>query len=120
MMTKSQLKARHKALERELAQLSTQIETQDEIESGDRPSPEQAKRIATQDHSYGVTFVRRQARKGKLVLTSKRRFSSKKEAEQHGRRFQKKHRHQEFSVCIQHAKANAWINWKTGKTNPAL
>lgn len=92
----------------------------DLVETGEIPSPEQAKRMKAQVFSYSVTFVRRKARKGKTVLHSVRRFSSRKEAEHHGKRFTKKHNHSEFSVCIMQQKANAWVNWKTGKTNPAL
>lgn len=93
----------------------------DLVAAGEIPSPEQAELIKKQAHSYGVTFVRRKAnKKGQLVLHSDRRFSSREEAEHHGKRFSKKHKHAEFSVCIVQKKANAWVNWKTGKTNPAL
>lgn len=127
-MTKSQLAAQRRTLDRQLQAIEKQLaalERQEDalasVESGESPSPEQAKRIAAQAHSYGVTFVRRKANKrGELVKHSARRFSSRKEAEQHGKRFATKHRHAEFSICIVQKKANAWVNWKTGKTNPVL
>jgi hypothetical protein len=104
----------------DLDQEVVEDDEEDLVERGEIPSPEQAKLMKNQKHSYGVTFVRSEEKKGQKVLHSDRRFSSRKEAEQHGKRFAKKHNHEEFSVCIVQKKANAWVNWKTGKTNPAL
>lgn len=122
--TKSQLQATQRRLEAELAAVKKQFQAVEKVETGEHPSPAQKKLIDSQDFSYGVHFLRRKAlKKGKSpgsVCVSQRRFSSLKEAKQHGVRFTKKHKHKSFSVTIVSKRANAWINWKTGKTNPVL
>jgi len=107
-------------LDSEIEDLEVEEPDEDQVATGEIPSPEQAQRMKAQVHSYGVTFVRSKPRKGVLVLHSERRFSSLKEAHHHGKRFTKKHNHAEYSVCIVQKKANAWVNWKTGKTNPVI
>ncbi len=102
----------------------TAVQAEQEIEAGDKPNHEQAARIKNQPYSYGVHFLRRKAlRKGKspgMVMKSTRLFGTKKEAEQHGKRFTKKNDHADFSIVYVNKRPNAWINWKTGKTNPAI
>jgi len=113
-----------KQIKAEIAKLQSQLQSAEKVETGEHPSPSQKKLIDSQDFSYGVHFLRRKAlKKGKSpgsVCVSQRRFSSLKEAKQHGVRFTKKHKHQSFAVTIVSKRANAWINWKTGKTNPVL
>lgn len=97
---------------------------QEAVDRGDIPSPEQQARIDEQQFSFGVHFERRKAiKKGKspgVICVSTRYFSSRKEAEHHGKRFTKIHNHVGFDVVRVNKKANAWVNWKTGKTNPAI
>ncbi len=123
-MTKAQIKAQLAKLGKAYAALEKQLDQVEQVETGDIPSPAQQKLIKSQAYSYGVTFIRRKAlkkaaQKGEL-RTSQRRFSSRKEAEHHAKRFQKIHKHKDYSVCVVNKRANAWVNWKTGKTNPAL
>lgn len=119
---RAQLKAELKALEKKGFQVLKEIQVIEEVETGDRPSPAQQKLIAAQAFSYGVHFERRKSlkevRSPGAICVSQRRFSSRKEAEQHGKRFAKKHHHKGFDVVRVNKRANAWINWKTGKTNP--
>jgi len=121
---KAQLKAKLKALEKQGFAVLKEIQVIEEVETGDRPSPAQAKLIASQAFSYGVHFERakvlRKVRSPGAICVSQRRFSSRKEAEQHGKRFARLHRHKGFDVVRVNKRANAWINWKTGKTNPTL
>jgi len=85
--------------------------------------------------SFGVLFVRGrtinkvQDAKGNWVMSrypdqpvvlSVRRFGSEQEAKLHGRRFRKLEGHKDFFVVLQNAKPNAWVNLKTGKTNPLI
>lgn len=116
-MTAKQIKAKIAELQRSLVEVA-------EVESGDRPSPEQARLIKSQLFSYGVHFERRKVlRKVKspgAICVSVRRFTSRKEADQHGKRFSKKHGHRGYDVVRTSKRANAWVNWKTGKTNPVL
>jgi hypothetical protein len=122
--TKAQLKAKLKALEKQGFQVLKEIQVIEEVETGDRPSPAQAKLIATQKFSYGVHFERRKelvkVKSPGYICVSSRRFTSSKEATQHGKRFMRIHRHKGFDVVRVNKRANAWINWKTGKTNPTL
>jgi hypothetical protein len=111
----AQLKAARKAcsqakrLERELAEL-------DEVATGEVPAPEIALAIRRQSFSYGIVFLRRKGDE----KTSQRRFSSAREANQHGTRFTRIHRHRGFYIVRVSQRANAWINWTTGKTNPVV
>jgi hypothetical protein len=93
------------------------------MKSGDVPMPDQAKAMK-KPVSYGVHFTRnrvlRQVRSPGLVCKSVRRFSSMKEAVQHGKRFMKKHNHASYKIVKVAKRPNAWINWRTGKTNPVL
>lgn len=116
-MTAKQIEAKIASLQRELTQVK-------DVESGDSPSPAQAALIKSQPYSYGVHFERKKVlRKVKspgAICVSVRRFTSRKEADQHGRRFAKKHGHKGYDVVRTNKRANAWVNWKTGKTNPVL
>ncbi len=115
---------RIKALERQLADLkrehNRELRTSNAVATGEKPAPSIEKLIASQSFSYGVNFLRRKPVKGVMVNVSQRRFSSVKEAAQHGKRFAAKHRHQAYFVTVTQQRANAWVNWKTGKTNPVL
>lgn len=109
------------ALRAQIAAAQRQLRDIEEVESGDKPSSQQAALIRSQPFSFGVSFLRRKAKKGVASFVSNRRFSSAQEAEQHGKRFTKKHKHESFLVVyITNKRANAWINWTTGKTNPAV
>lgn len=118
----SNIKSQRAALNKQLNFIQKQIADLDDVESGDKPSPKIARLIKHQSFSYRVSFERRKAlrrvRSPGSVCVSQRRFSSTKEANQHGKRFAKKHRHAAFWVERISRKANAWINWTTGKTNP--
>lgn len=120
----NQLIQKLKSLKKQIEQVERQLDEVDQVNRGDRPSPNQAKLIQSQNFSFGVYFERRKAlRKVRckgLINKSTRRFSSAKEANQHGKRFAKIHKHVGFTVVKLGQKANAWINWKTGKTNPAI
>lgn len=124
MKTSKQLRAEAKTLAAQLAKLNRDIAHLEEVESGDVPSAAIAKLIKNQTFSFSVVFVRRKAltkpangKKG-LSFTSDRRFATAKEANQHGRRFAKKHGHESYHAIKVSKKANSWINWATGKTNP--
>lgn len=120
-MSKQVLKAQRAKLQAELRGLDRKIKEHDEVDSGDRPAPAIAALIKSQGFSFGVAFIRRKAnRRGEAVKVSTRRFSSVKEANQHGKRFTRKHGHKDFLVTYVQARANAWVNWKTGKTNPVI
>lgn len=100
------------------------------------PKPNAAQRKAfRRKTSFGVVFERRKAitqvhnkagewvkarSPGKMEVTSERRFGSEKEAKIHGRRFTRIEGHRGFEVVVLKLKPNAWINWKTGKTNPLI
>jgi hypothetical protein len=93
---------------------------QEEVDLGNIPSVAQRELMATQLFSYGVTFQRSKAVNGEVILTSTRTFTTEDEAIHHGERFSEKHGHAGFTVVPSNNKANAWVNWKTGKTNPAI
>jgi hypothetical protein len=99
------------------------------------PTPSQARALRTRTTSFGVRFTRANSitrahnskgewvdarSPGKLTFLSVRRFCTEKEAQRHGRRFAKKHGHQKFEVVALKKRPNAWVNWKTGKTNPVI
>lgn len=94
------------------------------VESGEHPSPAQAALIKSQPFSYGVHFLRakvlKKVKSPGAVMVSTRLFTTKKEAHQHGKRFSKIHGHKDYSVVLVNKRANAWVNWKTGKTNPVI
>ncbi len=124
MNNKQKLIARAKTLASQLAAVEKSIAHLEEVDTGDVPSAAIAKLIKSQSFSFSVIFVRRKAltkpKNGKkgLSFTSDRRFATAKEANQHGRRFAKKHGHESYHAVKVSKKANSWINWKTGKTNP--
>ena len=100
----------------EIADLRQQAQAQDQVRLGNAPDAQQAARLRSQKFSYEVNFERRDG----TSFSSNRRFTLPKEANQHGTRFSKKHRHAGFVVVQVSKKANAWINWTTGKTNPVV
>lgn len=116
-------KAKVKAAQKALDLARDVLETVEEIKSGDRPSFEQARAMKNKV-SYGVHFERanvlREVRSPGAVCKSVRRFSSRKEAEHHAKRFKRIHGHKSFTIVRVAQRANAWINWSTGKTNPVL
>ena len=93
---------------------------QEEVDLGNIPSVAQRALMATQLFSYGVTFQRSKAVNGEVILNSTRTFTTEDEANHHGERFSERHGHAGFTVVPSNKKANAWVNWKTGKTNPAI
>lgn len=95
----------------------------------------QAITLVKQGFSYAVKFTRKAAitersdghggwveveNPGSRVLTSSRRFGTAREATIHGRRFMKLEGHRKFTVVKTKDKPNAWVNLKTGKTNPLV
>lgn len=92
----------------------------DAVARGDIPNAEQAELMKTQKFSFSVVFQRRKANKGKVIKESVRCFTTRQEADHHGERFTAKHNHVGWDVVRVNKKANAWVNWKTGKTNPAI
>lgn len=85
--------------------------------------------------SFGVLFQRRKAitkikdRSGKrvaaraageFVVTSPRLFSTSAEANHHGKRFARIEGHKAYWVTFVEKAPNAWVNFKTGKTNPLI
>ncbi len=124
-MSCNKTKAKIVSLRKQLQAAEKELQVCAQVEQGDVPAPAIASAIKSQRFSFGVLFKRRKAlnkpknRKKGITFTSDRRFSSAKEANQHGRRFTVKHRHSGYQVVFfQSKKANAWINWKTGRTNP--
>ncbi len=96
-----------------------------------KPVKAKRKAPARKNVSYGVKFVRRKplseirgpngwVRSPGSTRQSDRRFATRKEAEQHGKRFTKIEKHKSFSVFASTGKVNASINWRTGKTNPVI
>ena len=51
---------------------------------------------------------------------SSRRFGSQEEATHHALRFVAKENHAGFYTVKSHQRPNAWVNWKTGLTNPVI
>ncbi len=123
-MSCSQVKSKIASLQKQLAVAQKELNACAQVDKGDVPSPAIATAIKSQNYSFGVLFTRRKAlskpknKKKGLTFVSDRRFSSPKEAKQHGKRFAAKHKHKSYAVVLIQKKANAWINWKTGKTNP--
>lgn len=90
-----------------------------------------AKKAVGKKGSYGVKFVRRKyitKIKGPrgwvncpgTSRESERRFATTKEAHHHGKRFVEIENHKSYSVFKSNDKVNAYVNWKTGKTNPLI
>jgi hypothetical protein len=123
-VNQKQLQAKAASLRAQLAKLDKEIKSNRLVLSGDVPAPAIAKLIKSQPFSFAVVFVRRKAlnkpknKKKGVSFTSDRRFATMKEAAQHGRRFKVKHKHESFHAIKVSKKANSWINWSTGKTNP--
>jgi hypothetical protein len=119
----SALKKRLVVLRKEMGKVEGELVQLQQVKSGDKPSPDQAKRMKVA-RSFGVHFQRRKAlRKVKSpgeVCKSVRRFGTREEANQHGKRFTRIHKHKGFKVIVLSQRPNAWINWRTGKTNPVL
>lgn len=95
------------------------------------PSAAQARALKTQRTSFGVRYERRRylrkirGANGLISSpgssrTSDRRFATAKEATHHGKRFKRIERHVSFTVVKDFRRPNAWVNWKTGKTNPVI
>ncbi len=57
---------------------------------------------------------------GKVKFVSARRFGSVKEAITHGKRFKRIEGHAAYEVVVLKLSPNAWVNFKTGKTNPLI
>lgn len=96
-----------------------------------KPTEQQVRALRTRKTSFGVEFTRRKAitqtrqgekvrAPGKLVVVSVRRFGSEKEAKIHAKRFARLEKHREFRVVLLKLRPNAWVNFKTGKTNPVI
>ncbi len=111
-------------LEKLVALAQNKMDHIDNVIEGDVPSDEQQKKIKSQKFSFGVIFERRKVlkkvRSPGALCKSVRRFTSKKEAVHHGKRFSKIHKHKGFALVRVNKRANAWVNWLTGKTNPAI
>jgi hypothetical protein len=120
----SAINAQIKKLQAESARLNQKHAAVKKVESGEHPSPAQAALIKSQPFSYGVHFLRakvlKKVKSPGAVMVSTRLFTTKKEAHQHGKRFSKIHGHKDYSVVLVNKRANAWVNWKTGKTNPVI
>lgn len=118
------IEALERAYQKEVAPIQKQLAQLEEVESGDKPDAGQAARIKSQKFSYTVHFERRKnllkVRSPGAVCVSERRFTSAKEATHHAKRFAKLHKHKSFTVVMVNKRANAWINWTTGKTNPVI
>lgn len=95
----------------------------------------QADALRRRKTSFGVVFVRSRPirkvkdRDGKLVLArnsgevvvpSQRLFATDKEASHHGKRFVRLEGHRSFFVTFVRKSPNAWVNFKSGKTNPLI
>lgn len=96
---------------------------------------QQRDRLRRQKTSFGVLFVRSRAitqvsnskgelvsakDPGSLVTTSVRRFGTSAEARHHGKRFARIEKHTAFHVIFVEKGPNAYVNFKTGKTNPLI
>jgi hypothetical protein len=118
------IRQQRKALDAQIAALEKKRAHLDEVIEGDKPDAAQANRIKTQKFSFTVHFERRKAlskvRSPGLVAVSQRRFTTAQEANHHGKRFAKIHKHVGFFVVQVNKRANAWINLTTGKTNPVV
>lgn len=95
------------------------------------PTAEQQDRIDNQGFSFGIRFIRAKKLsevKGPsgwepspgLTVVSARTFGTKEEAEVHAKRFQKIEGHFGYEVIEVDGGPNAWVNEKTGKTNPVI
>lgn len=90
------------------------------------------KKIKIKVLSFGVRFTRSKFIKEVLgrnnswvekpgdTVTSDRRFKSPEEAFHHAKRFKRIEKHKAFEVVVVLKRANAWVNFKTGKTNPII
>jgi len=103
--------------------------TKKKVKKGPRPTPKQV-RAMRRLTSFGVMFERRkpitetrQGKKvrypGKKIITSVRRFGSENEANRHGKRFMRIEKHVAYKVILVRKSPNAWVNLRSGKTNPA-
>jgi hypothetical protein len=89
------------------------------------------RKVIGRSKSFGVKFNRRKyinkikGPKGwvacpGLVRESQRRFATIKEANHHGQRFVEIENHKSYSVFTSKDKVNAYVNWRSGKTNPLI
>lgn len=119
---KKALEAKDKELRKQIGEVQAQLAHLDDVEEGDKPDAGQASRIKSQKFSFTVHFERskslKKVRSPGAVCVSERRFTTSKEAAHHAKRFAKQHKHKDFTVVMVNKRANAWINWTTGKTNP--
>lgn len=99
------------------------------------PTAAQARALRTRKTSFGIVYFRSKAIKtvknkngdrvaarspGKLEVPSARRFGSEKEANRHARRFVKIEGHKGYKIKQVNKRPNAWVNLKTGRTNPLI
>jgi hypothetical protein len=98
-------------------------------------TPAQAKALKSRKTSFGIIFTRSKTIEevfhndgsyskarfaGKLKVPSLRRFISKEEATAHAKRFKRIEKHKSFEIVLVKKAPNAWVNVKTGKTNPVI
>ena len=81
--------------------------------------------IPDQAYSFAVNYVRKDQVKDGVVAAnprnpSVRRFATEKDARNHALRFVKEQGHRGYWLSRTNDRPNAWINPKTGLTNPAL
>lgn len=114
-----------------LAQLKEEVSQLSETSGKTQPSHNQQKRIDNQRYAYGVKFVRAKKlakikgvtgweSKPGLVRVSERLFGTRDESLTHARRFVKIYSHKSYKVMKVNKRPNAWVNEKTGKTNPVI
>jgi hypothetical protein len=95
------------------------------------PTPAQQDKIDNQQFSFGIRFIRAKALtevKGPggwvpspgLTVVSERTFGTKSEATNHAKRFRDIEGHYGFEIIEVDSPPNAWVNEKTGKTNPVI
>lgn len=81
--------------------------------------------------SFGIRFTRKKAisevrgARGWVsspgdTVVSNRRFKSVSEAFHHAKRFKRLEKHKSFEVIVSTKAPNAWVNPRTGKTNPLI
>jgi hypothetical protein len=128
--------ARHNLTVLGLDGLGNQAPAQAEVEVQVKPrkylpTPAQQKRIEKQRFSWGIRFKRSKkideirtkdgwARKSGSFRVSDRLFGTRDEARIHAKRYLKIEGHKSFEVYKVSKRPNAWVNQKTGKTNPVI
>lgn len=91
----------------------------------DKPSAAQASRLRNSRTSFAVNYVRTKDLANGAVTANKRnpsvrRFGTAEEAQHHALRFVEKQGHLGFYITSAKARPNAWVNEKTGLTNPEI